>query len=350
MVKIKRVVLLAAALFLVAGCSSSSDPAADLDNVGGRDQKQGQDQDQGQDQGQELEWDDDNGGDTDLVLDDGDADAELDDGDADLEQDDGGNGDTDVMPDDGDDGDTDVAPDDGDEGDTDVEQEDDGGGEDTPTTLVLAIGTSDDALASYLMDGPSSSWNIFSGTSVPVGRHFDIGNVSYRTAFRFPGVLIPQGAVIEAATLAFYPTNEVDSSKNLWLSIYAESAANSAPFDPSNTNSGRPDQRLRTTAHIDRWLVRCNDDCTDITEYDCPQRKLDCWNRDIQFTCPKDLSDLVQEVINIPEWESGNAITIFLDNAATDQDGEKYKGRRSITAWDEERGLELRPTLTITYR
>ena len=231
-----------------------------------------------------------------------------------------------------------------------IRQEDDGGGEDTPTTLVLAIGTSDDALASYLMDGPSSSWNIFSGTSVPVGRHFDIGNVSYRTAFRFPGVLIPQGAVIEAATLAFYPTNEVDSSKNLWLSIYAESAANSAPFDPSNTNSGRPDQRLRTTAHIDRWLVRCNDDCTDITEYDCPQRKLDCWNRDIQFTCPKDLSDLVQEVINIPEWESGNAITIFLDNAATDQDGEKYKGRRSITAWDEERGLELRPTLTITYR
>jgi hypothetical protein len=77
----------------------------------------------------------------------------------------------------------------------------------------------------------------------------------------------------------------VDSSNNLWINVYAERSEDSPAFDPTNYDWGRPDQRARTTAFVDHWLVRCNDGCTDLTEYDCPQRKLDCWDPAVAFTC-----------------------------------------------------------------
>lgn len=213
--------------------------------------------------------------------------------------------------------------------------------------MLVRVTSGDDALASYLMSG--SGWNIFSGETVPVGRHFDVDHVSYHTAFRFVGVAVPKGATIESARLRFYPTNEVDSSKSLWLNVYAERAGNSAPFDPTNYLTGRPDQRLRTTTFIDHWLVRCNGTCTDLTEWDCPQRKLDCWNRDVLFEVPKELAAIVQEVIDLPGWEPGHAITILLINAATDADGASYQGSRSITGFDPARGPQFAPQLAIAF-
>jgi hypothetical protein len=215
--------------------------------------------------------------------------------------------------------------------------------------VLVRVTSGNDALASYLMSSSPPGWNIFSGATVPVGRHFDVGNVSYYTAFRFVGVAIPKGSTIESARLRFYPTNEVDSSKSLWLNVYAERAANSAPFDPSNYVTGRPDQRLRTTTFIDHWLVRCNGTCTDLTEWDCPQRKLDCWNRDVLFEVPKELAAIVQEVIDLPGWEPGHAITILLINSATDADGANYKGSRSITGFDPARGAQFAPQLAIAF-
>jgi len=214
--------------------------------------------------------------------------------------------------------------------------------------ISVRVGSKNDALASYLMNLSPPAWNIFYGETVPVGRHFDSGHVSYHTAFRFVGVAIPKGAPIASARLRFFPTNEVDSSHALWLNVYAERTGNSAPFDPSNYTSGRPDQRLKTLSFIDRWLVRCNASCTDMTEYDCPQRKLDCWNRSVAFEVPKDLRSLVQEVVDQADWVSGNALTIFLINSATDADGSKYESSRSITGYDIARGAEYSPELTIT--
>lgn len=141
----------------------------------------------------------------------------------------------------------------------------------------------------------------------------------------------------------------IDASNNLWINVYAEKAGASAPFDPTNYDAGRPDQRAKTTAFIDHWLVRCNDGCTDLGEYDCPQRKLDCWDKGTAFTCPKNLKDLVQEVVSLPDWAEGNALTIFFVNAATDADGPKYQSARAITGFDAARGPAFAPKLVVAW-
>ncbi len=216
-------------------------------------------------------------------------------------------------------------------------------------TVTLSLDTAPNAIYSYLMSVSPSAWNNLYGEQVSLGRHWDTGHVSYHTALRFTAVPIPQGAQVDAVSLSFYPTNEVDSSNHLWLNVYAEKSSNSPPFDPLNYDANRPDQRPRTSAFIDHWLVRCNASCTDLTEYDCPQRKLDCWDRTIPFTVPKDLKDIVQEVIDLPAWSAGSALTILLINAATDQDGSNYESSRAITGFDPARGPEFSPSLTVTY-
>jgi len=211
------------------------------------------------------------------------------------------------------------------------------------------VASEDDALASYLINASPAAWNIFSGASVPLGRHFDVDHVSYHTALRFPAVSVPQGATITSAKVSFYPTNSVDSSNNLWLNVYAEKAEDSAPFDPTNYDTDRPDQRLKTTAYIDHWLVRCNSSCTDLSEYDCPQRELDCWDPAVPFTCPKDLKAMVQEVVDQPGWVAGNAMTIFLVNSATDEDGVKYQNSRHIVGYDTALGTQYAPKLVVEF-
>ena len=229
-----------------------------------------------------------------------------------------------------------------------VEQSNEQGG----GTATFAISDPSDVVASYLMSG--SSWNYFSGASVPLGRHFGTGNPSYFTAFRFRQVAIPQGATILSAFLSFYPTNEVDSNNRLMINIHAEKTADSAPYDTQNYTQGRPDQRSRTTAKIDRWIVRCNADCSeDINsskyEFDCPQRKRDCWDRQVAYQVPKDLKDILQEVFSQPTWQAGQAISVFLFNAATEQDGERYKSSRTITGFDAAQQSKA-PQLVIEFR
>ncbi len=203
-------------------------------------------------------------------------------------------------------------------------------------TEILLTGA-ESAVASYSEGGFPTSWSTVAGGSVPLGRVETEPHRSYHTALRFEGVQVPPGARVVSARLSFHPTNEVDSSNNLWINVYAESAANSATFAGSDTGAAqRPDQRERTSAHVDHWLVRCNAQCTEDTEYDCPQRKLDCWDRELRFELPKDLAPLVQEVVDLPGWAAGNALTVLLVNSATDEDGPKYRGSRSIVGWASE--------------
>ena len=223
---------------------------------------------------------------------------------------------------------------------------------DTTGPISLMITHPEDVVASYLMSG--TAWNYFSGKTVPLGRHFATGNPSYFTAFRFRQVAVPQGATVVSAYLSFYPQNEVDSNNRLMINVYAEKAADSAAYNVQDYVQGRPDQRSKTTAKIDRWIVRCNADCSDDStspkyEYDCPQRKKDCWDRQTPYQVPKDLKALLQEVFAQPDWRAGNAVSVFLFNAATDQDGEKYKSSRTLTGFDPAlRGKE--PRLVIQFQ
>jgi hypothetical protein len=215
-----------------------------------------------------------------------------------------------------------------------------------PTETEVLLAGANNATASYSEGGFPESWSSTSGSSVPLGRRETEPHRSYYTGLRFDGVHVPQGARVVSARLSFHPTNEVDSSNNLWINVYSERSANSGSFSGDGASLSRPDQRPRTSAFIDHWLVRCTSSCTEDTEYDCPQRKLDCWNREQRFELPKDLAELVQEVVDLPEWAAGNALTFLLFNSANDEDGEKYKGSRSIVGFDQS-VADRAPLLTI---
>jgi len=68
----------------------------------------------------------------------------------------------------------------------------------------------------------------------------------------------------------------------------------------------------------------------------------------VAFEVPKDLSAMVQDVVDQPGWEPGNAITLLIINAATDADGSDYQSSRSITGFDPSRGAEFAPELAIS--
>lgn len=220
-----------------------------------------------------------------------------------------------------------------------------------PTSGMLSVypKTVDDTVYSYLISADEGAWNVLGGSTMSIGRHWDTAHVSYHSALRFDGVKIPANVTITSAILSFLPTNEVDSSNNLRINVYAEKSGDSSSFSLQEYEKGRPDQRLRTDAHIDHLLVRCNADCTDLTEYDCPQRQLDCWDRNTRWMLPKDLSGLIQEVVDLSDWQSGNAISLLMVNSATDEDGPKYLYSRSFVGADQSLGIETRPTLTITW-
>lgn len=217
--------------------------------------------------------------------------------------------------------------------------------------ITLTVAKAEDVVTSYLLDG--SAWNYFSGATVKLGRHSNVGRTSYFTAFRFTGVTIPKGAKITSAQLSFMPHNEVDSSKRLMINIYAEGADDSKPYDPTNYSTGRPDQRLRTKAKIDRWIVRCRADCSDDVsspkyEYDCKQRKADCWDRSVRYQVPKSLKEILQEVVDQSGWKSGNAISLFLFNAASDREGKDYQDSRTIIGYDPTKAASA-PQLVISF-
>lgn len=218
-------------------------------------------------------------------------------------------------------------------------------------TVEVTLHSAKDAVSSYLMDAGYSAWNYFFGDAVPIGKRWSsVGDsVSYHTALRFAGVDIPRGAEILSAELYLTPLSSVQNSRNLWINIYAERSGDCFAFDTGNYETNRPDQRLRTENYVDHWLVRCNGSCTDQTEYDCEQRKLDCWSKDEEIRVPKELKEIVGEVVALDDWASGNAMCLFLFNAATDQDGSKYQDSRTIIGYPGDEGHGA-PRLKVVYK
>lgn len=218
-------------------------------------------------------------------------------------------------------------------------------------TVDVCVEEPDGAVSSYLMDPDAGAWNVFAGETVPFGRRPTEGHVSYHTAFRFSGVQIPPGADVLQASLTITPHNSVDSSHQLCLNVYAERSVASEPFSRTNYSSGRPDQRLRTSAHIDKWITRCADPCDDLIEWDCQQRLADCWTAGEATVLPKDLSEVVQEVIDLDGWTQGNPLTIFVINSGGDSDFDlgRYNDSRTVSGYDETSPEEA-PRLSVRFR
>lgn len=112
-------------------------------------------------------------------------------------------------------------------------------------------------------------------------------DLNIMTAFtRFQNVTIPQGANIDSAFLHIYAHE--DESDQAIVKVYAEAIDNSPMFSESEAL----DDRTWTTTYLD-W---------DITEP---------WTMWEPYRSP-DLSAVIQEVIDRPGWESGNALTLFM--------------------------------------
>lgn len=136
-------------------------------------------------------------------------------------------------------------------------------------------------------------------------------------AFRFPHVTIPSGAIIESAVLPMYASDNVQ--RVIKIRYLGEATGDSEPFkNLSRDLSNRP----KTKALVD----------------DIPAP----WVLD-EFNPSPDLRSIIQEIVDYPDWESGNSLTLFIaDNGSTQN--------RNISAF-ESKGLRVQTAiLKITYQ
>jgi hypothetical protein len=136
------------------------------------------------------------------------------------------------------------------------------------------------------------------------------------SGFRFPNVTLPPGAQIAAAyleftvdgpytdelTVAFYgqasgnaqPSRVHVNRSNGRVAFYGQASGNAQPF----SFSSRPKNRPLTQASV-TWRIPASD-----------------WELGQTRTSP-DLTAIVQEILNRPDWVSGNALAIIVKNAGT---------------------------------
>jgi hypothetical protein len=179
-----------------------------------------------------------------------------------------------------------------------------GGGTTTATYAVLSGADDVNEDGTSFTAGSGSVW-IGSGSSTT-------GSVA---GLRFANVTIPAGAVVSSARV------ELRSTASQWLSLNftlgVEAAANSAPF----TTASRPSQRPLlpgAVVHASnvQWLAN--------TTYQLDQ-----------------LAPLVQSVIGLPGWASGNALSVVVRGT-----GGAW-ARKFATAF--EGGAAFAPRLVVTY-
>lgn len=123
-----------------------------------------------------------------------------------------------------------------------------------------------------------------SSASITIGH---VGGNESSSWYRFPVVTIPQSSTINSAKVTFRATVGDFGNPNP-TSIFAEDAAN--PTFP--TDKADYDSRVMTTASITNWnpgdWVPGNDEDT------------------------PDLVNIIQELVDRGDWNSGNAIIIFV--------------------------------------
>jgi len=149
--------------------------------------------------------------------------------------------------------------------------------------------------------GHSSGYELFSG-------------------FRFDNVTIPQGSQIVSASLRLYYSWQ--TSTDILLHFYAEASDSALDFRDSNPLAH---QRPRTSATVS-WHI---------TDY-LPSG----------WISPPDVTELVQEVVDRPGWQAGNALAILVQSDTSNT------GYLAVVARDESppTGEQYAARLSIAYR
>ncbi len=146
-----------------------------------------------------------------------------------------------------------------------------------------------------------------------IGFSADSGGDDQTLGYRFQQVMVPKGATITSAYLAFEAAETREEYAG--LEVRAEDVDNSAAFSTATADiSGRS-----TTTASASWSV-------------------EAWVRGERYQSP-DLSDLVQEVVNRDGWCGGNAMTFIVTGSSG--------ARRDVTAYDGDSAAA--PTLHVGY-
>jgi hypothetical protein len=135
----------------------------------------------------------------------------------------------------------------------------------------------------------------------PTGSSLYVGN-GYINGFRFVNVPIPQGAAITEAYLSFYCYGLCD--KPFSIRYVGEAAGNALPFTNKKFDIS---SRSRTDAEI-------------------PDNPFS-WKRN-DYNPTEDLTPIIQEIIDQPDWRAGNAMAIFVH-----EDGSS-PGYRVVVSYD----------------
>jgi len=157
-------------------------------------------------------------------------------------------------------------------------------------------------------------------------------DLNIMTSFtRFQNVTIPQGETINSAILTVYAHE--DESDEAIITVYGEAIDDSPAFEEDEALA----DRTYTTASVD-WT--CSENWTMWEPYDSP-----------------DLAAIIQEIVNRPEWQSGNSLTLFMQGV--DQGANLLDNARDFESFEniedpEDGGDGLHhpervPTLVINY-
>ncbi|MFB0515915.1 MAG: DUF2341 domain-containing protein, partial [Candidatus Neomarinimicrobiota bacterium] len=152
----------------------------------------------------------------------------------------------------------------------------------TDPTVVTIQGSYDDA---HENDNESDFKPL--DADVNITAHISGLSSKYNGGFRFAGIDIPQGSTINSATFSGYIFDHIQGG-NLSATIYGHAADDSPDFTEPNNHIVDTGVRPRTTASV-------------------------AWGEEFLSTGwkNKDVTSIVQEIINRPGWSNNNAITLL---------------------------------------
>ena len=178
----------------------------------------------------------------------------------------------------------------------------------SPTTITTQISFWKDDVNEDGTNYVPGGTTVFLGTGATVGGGY--------TGLRFNNVNIPTGANITSAHL------EVVPPANAWIQlkfdIYSEASGSSAPFLSVN----RPSQRNLTSLKV--------------------SHSSDVFWKGGSTVSLNEMKNVIQEVVNRPDWQSGNSLSVILKGT-----GGAWS-RKFVNSY--EASASIAPKLVVTYQ
>jgi len=127
------------------------------------------------------------------------------------------------------------------------------------------------------------------------------GSNDDRYAYRFENLEIPNGAVVTSASISFSQTNAAAQTGNLSALIKVEAAANADPLPDAGNGLDSIAERLVTATRGVQWN-NIAPNTTGGADRDSSTK-----------TVTPDISEAINLVTTLPNWQAGNAINFILD-------------------------------------